>query len=285
MATEADYERLSVWAAMLNPDANINRRGAKRTVEMQVLSLGLPRTGTVSMREAYSILGYAQPYHFASIVENCKDADMWNEALRAKFNGIGKPYGRAEFDQLLGESAAVSDTPCCIFWAELIEAYPEAKVVLVDRDEERWLASVGGLIDGALNPFGQYVLRFTDPFWFGRIFTCGRLWIGGYFGSADPATAKNNAREVYRRHYDAVRRVVPKDRLLEYKLGSGWGPLCRFLGTKVPDVPFPHRNEADILAKAFGASMGKALKNSALNIALVITVVGGTLWGFSKMMT
>ena len=114
MATPADYERLSVWAAMLNPDANIDRRGSKRVVPMQVLSLGLPRTGTLSMREAYSILGYEQPYHFASVVQNCKDADMWNEALRAKFHGVGKPFGRAEFDQLLGESAAITDTPGCI---------------------------------------------------------------------------------------------------------------------------------------------------------------------------
>ncbi len=284
MATAADYERLGVWAAMLDPDANINRRGSKRVVEMEVLSLGLPRTGTVSMREAYSILGYAQPYHYASIVTNCRDADMWNEALRAKFHGAGKPYGRAEFDQLLGHSAAVTDTPGCVLWEELVEAYPDAKVVLVGRDEDRWLVSVGGLIDGALNPFGQYVLRFTDPFWWGRILTCGRLWIGGYFGSVSPAAAKANARAVYRAHYDAVRRVVPADRLLEYRLGSGWEPLCAFLGKEVPDVPFPHRNEASILANAFGAAIGKSLRNSARNIVVVVGVVGGVAWGLSKLL-
>jgi hypothetical protein len=275
MATPADYERLSVWAAMLNPDANIDRRGSKRVVPMQVLSLGLPRTGTLSMREAYSILGYEQPYHFASAVQNCKDADMWNEALRAKFYGVGKPFGRAEFDQLLGESAAITDTPGCIFWQELIDAYPEARVVLVDRDEENWLVSIGGLIDGILNPFGQYVLRFTDPFWFGRIWMCGRLWVEGYFESLHVATAKKNARDVYRRHYRAVRAAVSEDRLLEYKLGGGWEPLCAFLGKKVPDVPFPHRNEADILAKAFGAAAGKALRSSAFNLLVAAGAVGG----------
>ncbi|KAJ4149977.1 hypothetical protein LMH87_010749 [Akanthomyces muscarius] len=285
MATAADYERLGVWAELLNPDANIDRRGSKRVVEMQVLSLGLPRTGTLSMREAYSILGYEQPYHYASIATNCKDADMWNEAMRAKFHGRGKPYGRAEFDQLLGHAAAITDTPGCVFWEELVEAYPEAKVVLVDRDEDKWLVSVGGLIDGALNPFGQYVLRFTDPFWWGRILTCGRLWIGGYFGSVNPSTAKANARAVYRKHNDAVRRAVPKDRLLEYKLGSGWEPLCKFLGKEVPDVPFPHLNEADVLANAFGAAIGKSLRNSARNILIVVGVAGGAAWGLSKMLS
>lgn len=27
---------------------------------------------------------------------------MWMEALEAKYDGKGKPYGRAEFDKLLG---------------------------------------------------------------------------------------------------------------------------------------------------------------------------------------
>lgn len=27
-------------------------------------------------------------------------ADRWVQALEAKFDGIGKPYGRAEFDEL-----------------------------------------------------------------------------------------------------------------------------------------------------------------------------------------
>lgn len=236
------------------------------------------------MREAYSTLGYALPYHYASIFENCKDADMWNEAINAKFNGVGKQYGRAEFDQLLGSSAAITDTPGCVFWEELIEAYPEAKVVLVSRDEDKWLVSIGGLIDGVLNPFGQYVLRFTDPFWFGRILTCGRLWIGGYFGSVSPAAAKQNAREVYHRHYEVVRGAVPKDRLLEYKLGSGWEPLCKFLEREVPDVPFPHRNEADILADAFGAAIGKAFKNFAKNIFILASVVGGVVWVATRML-
>lgn len=283
MATPADDKQLSVWAVMLNPDANIDRRGSKRVVPMQVLSLGLPRTGTVSMREAYSILGYENPYHFASICGNVKDADMWSEAMRAKFDGVGKPYGRAEFDQLLGESAAITDTPGCIFWEELIDAYPDAKVVLVDRDEEKWLISISGLFEGVLNPFGQYVLRFTDPFWFGRIWTCGRLWIGGYFGSTKFATAKKNARDVYRRHYRAVRAAVPKERLLEYKLGSGWEPLCKFLGKEVPDVPFPHRNEAIILANAMGAAFGKSMKNSAFNLLVVAGAVGGIAWAAKKV--
>jgi hypothetical protein len=36
--------------------------------------------------------------------------------------------------------------------------------------------------------------------------------------------------------------LVPKERLLEWEIGDGWGPLCEFLGKPVPEVPFPHAN-------------------------------------------
>ena len=39
------------------------------------------------------------------------------------------------------------------------------------------------------------------------------------------------------------KELVPPERLLLYRLGSGWGPLCEFLGDKVPDGPFPRGNE------------------------------------------
>lgn len=278
MATEADYDRLGVWAVMLNPDAGINRRGAKRTVPMEVLSLGLHRTGTASMREAYAILGYPDPYHYASIFANIRDADMWIEALRAKYKGVGKPYARAEFDQLLGHSGVITDTPGVCFWKELVEAYPEAKIVLVERDEDKWLKSFAGLIGGILNPLGKYVLRFTDPFWWGRIQTCALLWVGGMYGSTNFDVARRNAPEVYRKHYREIREAVPPSRLLNYQLGSGWEPLCKFLGKEVPDVPFPHRNEADILSNAFGAAIARALKHSALNVGLAAVTVAGIVW-------
>jgi hypothetical protein len=36
------------------------------------------------------------------VEENPKDADMWVEAFEAKFEGKGEPWGRAEFDKVLG---------------------------------------------------------------------------------------------------------------------------------------------------------------------------------------
>ncbi len=55
------------------------------------------------MRRAFIELGYVDTYHgFAATLETPQDCEMWLDAMRAKFKGVGKPFGRAEFDQLLG---------------------------------------------------------------------------------------------------------------------------------------------------------------------------------------
>lgn len=280
MATAADFERLGKWAVILNPDLNIDRRKCHRTTPLEVLNLGAPRTGTLSMTEAYEILGYQNPYHYASIFANCRDSDMWLEALDAKYNndatGTKKQFGRAEFDKLLGDSAAVADVPCIMFWRELVEAYLEARVVLVHRDEEKWLESIRVAVVGILNPVGRYILRFTDPGRTGRILGLGLVWMTCWFrveGSISVEKAMKNAPQTYRDHYAAIRATVPRERLLEYRLGSGWKPLCQFLGKEVPDQPFPHRNDAATLDRAFGVFLKGAFIRSLRNLGMIAATV------------
>jgi Sulfotransferase domain len=35
---------------------------------------------------------------------------------------------------------------------------------------------------------------------------------------------------------------VPAGRLIQWRTGDGWEPLCRALGLSVPSEPFPHVN-------------------------------------------
>ena len=53
---------------------------------------------------------------------------------------------------------------------------------------------------------------------------------------------RDGAIEAYRRHNDAVRTAVAPGRLVEWRPGDGWEPLCAALGEPVPDEPFPHLN-------------------------------------------
>ncbi|KAL2353455.1 hypothetical protein BJ546DRAFT_123881 [Cryomyces antarcticus] len=95
----------------------------------------ISRTRCVSMRKALVRLGYVDTYHgFAPAFENPCDSEMWLDGMRGKFDRQGKPFGRAEFDKLLGHCQAVTDMPACCFGPELIETYPEARVILALRD-------------------------------------------------------------------------------------------------------------------------------------------------------
>jgi len=274
MATAEDYALCGRWANMKEPDKNIDRRNSTRTVPMEVLSLGMPRTATLSMNEALRILGYADPYHFANILENIRDCDMWCDALNAKFKGKGR-FCKKEFDQLLGHCAGVTDVPCIMFWEELHAYYPEAKIVLVERDTENWSRSMSILIRGLLDDkLSRYVLQYTDPFWWGRVFGLSNLYLGILFGSHDPNQAEANAISAYQKHYANVRATIPKEQLLEYHLGSGWGPLCEFLGKPIPDLPFPHQNEAEALRNSLGVAAKKAIWNSSVNVLAVLGGVG-----------
>lgn len=57
-----------------------------------------------------------------------------------------------DFDALLGHSVAVTDAAASVFAAELIEAYPEAKVILnTRRNLDAWHRSAIDNLAGAVN--------------------------------------------------------------------------------------------------------------------------------------
>jgi hypothetical protein len=63
----------------------------------------------------------------------------------------------------------------------------------------------------------------------------------------------------YQRHNAEVNRWF-RDRpdallVVDWEAGDGWGPLCRFLGRPVPDVPFPHENPGEYGRPAGGESV------------------------------
>ena len=54
----------------------------------------------------------------------------------------------------------------------------------------------------------------------------------------DPSVAM----AAYERHNESVRAEVPPERLVEWRPGAGWEPLCRALDVPIPADPFPHVN-------------------------------------------
>ncbi|KAI4150907.1 MAG: hypothetical protein LQ340_003818 [Diploschistes diacapsis] len=198
------------------------------------------------MQSALNILGY-KCYHSLEIYTNLSESEMWGEALDAKFFEKGKPFGRREWDQLLGDYNAVSDVPAICFSEDLIEAYPEAKIILVERDIDKWYKSFNDTVVKYMDfrAVKYMVFLFNPPLL--RYSTMTVKWVRGWMDAETQDELRAKAKDKYRKHYELVRRVTPKDRLLEFQVQEGWAPLCKFLGKPIPDVPFPYVNDTETL--------------------------------------
>ncbi|OJJ77196.1 hypothetical protein ASPBRDRAFT_114295 [Aspergillus brasiliensis CBS 101740] len=242
---------------------DIDRRKCRREVPMQVLALGLCRTGTDSLRQALRALGYNDTYHgYAAVLENPRDCEMWHAALSAKYEGKGRPFGREEFDQIFGHCQAVSDFPAACFADELIQAYPEAKVILTVRDVDNWHRSVSKsflpLLTHPLLPLSTLLetLLFSRTRWIRP--TWQKIW--KYYFNDDFAA---NGRKAFEAHNAHIKDIVPAENLLIYNVKDGWEPLCEFLGKKVPTlnhhsnevVPFPRGNDPGTFRNRFRDAM------------------------------
>jgi len=217
---------------------------------MEVLVLGLERTGTLSMRAALLELGYYDVYHMVScLFENPPDSDLWRDAIDAKASGTGK-FTKENWDQLLGHCMAVTDQPCAMFAEELIEAYPNAKVVLTVRDNpESWRKSATNTVVAMTqilsppqvrkpgkNPF-NWLLRLLRP----HLPVTPAMDMMADFHEMDKIPTEGI--RIYNEHNDLIRRITPPGRFLEFNVKQGWKPLCDFLGKPTPDTPFPHVND------------------------------------------
>lgn len=257
---------------------------------MRVLCLGQSRTGTVSLRQALVKLGYKDCYHYASVLqENPRDAGLWIEALEAKFKGIGKPYGKDEWDALLGHCQAITDTPCVLFYEELLAAYPDAKVILTERHDadqwfrsqmstvvpyavqvmpETWLDKAKQLfspVDKTLVHLSELIIKHTPVY--------GALW-------HDLRHGTSTAKQTYEDYNAEIKRIVPQDNLLLLNVKEGWAPLCSFLGHDVPDEAFPRRNDKAAFEKnqmKFGAFVQAASSRNMMvagaGMAALVSIV------------
>ncbi len=208
--------------------------------QIKVIGAGLPRTGTLTQKLALEQLGFSPCYHWVNVLADLNQVDVWNRALD----------GEAVWDEVFAGQAATVDWPGGYFWRELMEAYPDAKVLLSVRDGEKWERSFRETIVGLSH--GEALMRLlasargkVDPQWARYLELVDRMFWGpqGSFseGWAEPAQLI----EQMERHNEEVKRGVPADRLLVWEVGEGWEPLCEFLGVPVPDGPLPHENDRD----------------------------------------
>ncbi|KAJ6565333.1 hypothetical protein B0H10DRAFT_1842762 [Mycena sp. CBHHK59/15] len=236
-----------------------------RSVPMKVLVLGFCRTGTASMRAALAVLGYGNTHHIGCVMANPSEIDGWTAAIEAKFHGKGKAYGRNEWDRLLGEFQAVADVPGILFAEELIHSYPDAQVILTMRDPDRWWKSFRDTLLVMLGGKNTRLARWLDPHGYGRFVPFARRNLEILLGPLD-VMDETDAKVRYAAYYHNIRRLVPPNRLLEHEMGEGWGRLCEFLRKDVPDVSFPHRNDAKMILEGSRRQMWGIYRRTAVRL-------------------
>lgn len=251
---------------------------------MRVIGAGFGRTGTLSLKAALERLSYGPCYHMVELYDKPEHVLFWTELPDRLDMGetVGSNTGDAprkvvDFEEVFAGYEATVDFPGCVFWRELMEAYPDAKVLLTVRDPERWYDSAIETIFGPpgrrlsamrrLVPAARLVPSMAVKVIEQRTFG-GRIW------------DREHAISVFERHNEEVERSVPDERLLVYEVKEGWQPLCEFLGVEVPDEPFPRANEQ----AEFAALMRRQALRSVVSavgrvLPALAAVVGAALIG------
>jgi hypothetical protein len=199
-------------------------------MSIKVIGAGFGRNGTLSLKLALEQLGFVRCYHMLEVREHPDHVQAWREAAR------GAPV---DWDRLFAGYQASVDWPSCNFWREQRARYPEAKVILSERDPERWYQSVMNTI----YPSSVAARQSDDPRVRAQMEMVHELiWDGTFGGRMED---KDHVIGVYLAHNAAVKAEVPPDELLVFESSQGWEPLCRFLGKEVPEAPYPSVNSTE----------------------------------------
>ena len=199
---------------------------------LKIVGSGLGRTGTKSMQTALNTLGFGPCHHMSEMFVHPETIPAWIAAAK----------GAQNWDELFEGYQSMVDWPGVAYWRQLIDHYPEAKVLHTVRDPDKWFDSTQVTIFSPAN-LDRIMQRAAEPAPMIEFFM-------GLFGELYPHMAdRAYMTDLYRRHDAEVRATVPKDRLLVYEVGSDWAPLCEFLGVAVPDEPFPRENSRRAFAE------------------------------------
>jgi len=196
--------------------------------KMQIVGLGLGRTGTTSVAMALEYLGYTVVHDdeqpeitdlYDAEEEETIDLDEFHDILGLRgYNATFKTAGYK--------------------WTA---KQPEIKAILTIRDNpdkyvDSWLAAA---------PFMK-ILESPPYCWMKTVQTLMPSFEAEYKdettgGKPDDYLDRETLRANYVKYNKKVQKAFPSNRLLTFNVKEGWGPLCNFLGHPIPEgIPFPH---------------------------------------------
>ena len=232
---------------------------------MKVICAGWGRTGTRSLKYALERLTGEPSYHMQNILLNKKDAKVWH-------NLIFKDQKKMNWEKIYKGYGACLDFPSCNYYKELMEEYPDAKVILTVRDENGWIKSWNALNNQIIKSF---TFRFFSKIPFTSFYLQKKIHNEAILGPKGMFKGRKTDDEIKNeclKWNQSVIDYVPKDRLLVYEVKEGWGPLCDFLNLPEPDMPFFHKNKTKNMGH-MSRFIGSMFLMSVLTIIAIIVLL------------
>ena len=181
-----------------------------QTIQTKFVVVSLPRTGTLSICQMLTSLGFS-----------CEH-----------------PVGPS-WEAFMGRDRDVlADTP--MFAPSVInyalEHSDDVKFIYLNKNPSDWVASMQKikLADTYnrmhANPEKEVVSIYS------------KIDYSSLHEVLDGPFDETEGRRKFGEHRQFVERTIPPERLLIYHFSKGWGPLCEFVGKPVPDIDVPHLN-------------------------------------------
>ncbi len=210
---------------------------------MKLIGAGLPRTATTTQLVALEMLGLPC-YHMRDMMADpATSIPQWRKALE----------GDGDWDALFAGKESIVDWPGSYHWRELMDVYPDAKVLLSVRSAESWVESMHNTI--AQIWFGDTLMHHlaraqyhVDPLYASWLDLLNDMWTKADIMVASKGDAEEMAAGMERWNQEVI-DTVPSDRLLVWNPADGWEPLCSFLDVEVPGTPVPNVNDTENFQK------------------------------------
>jgi Sulfotransferase domain len=206
---------------------------------MRVIGAGLPRTATTTQMAALEQLGFGPCYHMRDLLIDLESGlPLWEAVVE----------GRPDWQRIFKGAQSTVDWPAARYYRELMDEYPEAKVLLSVRSADGWVKSMQETVWGIY--FGDSVMHHVcdaraviDPLWRRYLDLMRAMTWNEPSGALASGATLAGLAHAMERWNESVKRTVPAARLLVWDPNDGWEPLCKFLESDVPAEPLPHLND------------------------------------------
>lgn len=206
-------------------------------MSIQVIGAGMGRTGTMSLKHALEELGYKKCHHMIEVMQDKSQLQYWNAMEKNR---------TADYEAMLQGYTSIVDFPGSLYYKELMQKYPDAKVILTVRNPEDWYRSCRDTIYNLPGGLKRIMMKFIgffkpDVAHVANVFDYVDLsiWNGLFKGKFED---KEFAIKIFNEWTEEVKRSVPPEKLLIFQAKEGWKPLCDFLGKPIPETSYPNTN-------------------------------------------